>query len=70
MLASHSMAEDDTMGAVQALNVRAPIQLSAAVIVLDLLCIARPASLIIAAMNLCTSLRYCYHNPTSIVVSS
>ena len=57
------MAEDETTSALRALYVRSPIRLSAAVIVSDFLCIARPASLTSIAMNHYTFSRYFYDDP-------
>jgi len=53
MLASCLRAEDSTTGLLYALalDVSSPIQLSAAMTVLGLLCIARPASLIVIIVN-------------------
>jgi hypothetical protein len=62
------MAEDETTSALHVLYVRSPIRLSAAVIVLDFLCIARPASLIIIAMNHYTFSRYFYYDPPMMAI--
>jgi hypothetical protein len=63
------MAEDNITSAVHALDVSSPIQCSAAVIVLGLLCIARPASSIVIAMNHYIFLRYFYYDPTTMILS-
>ena len=66
MLALHSMAEDNTIGILHALDVSGPIQLTAAVIVSSFHFIASPASPIIIAMNHYTVLRYSFNYTTVI----
>jgi len=66
MLASHSMAEDNTTDILHALDVSSPIQLTIAVIVSSFQCIASPASPIIIPMNHYTVLRYSFNYTTVI----
>ena len=69
MLASCLRAEDETAGALLALGVSSPTQISTAMIVSGLPCIASPALSIITATNHYIFSRYSYDPSIEIVMN-